>query len=145
MGDASGAGLTAAVDPGQLASDAVSGTLECVVEPSSPTATPLPAGYPSFSAAKRSIGSPGPGNVFDHVVEQSQAGRSGFSSYVINNPFNMNPVSSGVNQLKANYYSTKQLFTQGGTVRDWLSGMSFADQYEFGIEILRRIVNGIPL
>jgi hypothetical protein len=39
----------------------------------------LPSGYSSFSAAKRDMGSPGQGNVFDHVVEQSQIRRSGFA------------------------------------------------------------------
>jgi hypothetical protein len=46
---------------------------------------------------------------------------------------------------KANYYSTKQFFTGGGTVRDWMNGQSFSDQYEFGIDVLRRIENGLPL
>lgn len=105
----------------------------------------LPAGYSSFSAAKTGMGSPGTGNVFDHVVEQSQIGRSGFSPEEIHNPFNMNPVSAGTNQLKANYYSTKQFFTGGGTVRDWMNGQSFSDQYEFGMDVLRRIENGLPL
>lgn len=105
----------------------------------------LPAGYSSFKAAKTGMGSPGTGNVFDHVVEQSQIARSGFKPQEIHNPFNMNPVSAGTNQLKANYYSTKQFFTGGGTVRDWLTGQSFVDQYEFGMDVLRRIENGIPL
>jgi len=53
------------------------------------TAAELPQGYSSFSAAKRAMGSPGEGNVFDHVVEQSQIGRSGFAPEEIHNPFNM--------------------------------------------------------
>jgi len=109
------------------------------------TEAELPAGYSSFSAAKTAMGSPGTGNVFDHVVEQSQIGRSGFSPEEIHNPFNMNPVSAGTNQLKANYYSTKQFFTGGGTVRDWMNGQSFSDQYEFGMDVLRRIENGVSL
>lgn len=91
------------------------------------------------------MGSPGQGNVFDHVVEQSQIRRSGFAADEIHNPFNMNPVSAGTNQLKANYYSSKQPFTGGGTVRDWMNGQSFADQYEFGMDVLRKIQNGVPL
>ena len=83
--------------------------------------------------------------MFDHVVEQSQVGRSSFAPKEIHNPFNMNPVSAGTNQLKANYYSTKQSFTGGGTVRDWLSGQSFSDQYTFGMDVLSRIGNGVPL
>lgn len=109
------------------------------------SAAELPEGYRSFSAAKRALGSPGEGNVFDHVVEQSQIKRSGFAPEEIHNPFNMNPVSSGTNQLKANYYSTKQGFTGGRTVRDWLNGQSFADQYEFGMDSVNKIQNGLPL
>jgi hypothetical protein len=102
-------------------------------------------GYSSFRAAKADLGPAGSGNVYDHVVEQSQIARSGFASEEVNNPFNMDPVSSEVNQLKANYYSSKQFFTEGGTVRDWLTGQSFADQYEFGMDVLMLIQNGMPL
>lgn len=58
-------------------------------------------------------------------------------------PFNMNPVSTRTNQIKANYYSSKQPFTGGGTVRDWLTGQSFADQYSFGMDVLTQIRRGI--
>jgi hypothetical protein len=102
-------------------------------------------GYSSFRAAKADLGSPGAGNVYDHVVEQSQIGRSGFAPEEIHNPFNMNPVSAETNQLKANYYSSKQFFTGGGTVRDWLTGQSFVDQYEFGMDVRSRIEQGLPL
>ena len=103
------------------------------------------SGYSSFRAAKADLGSAGPGNVYDHVVEQSQIARSGFAPEEIHNPFNLDPVPSEVNQLKANYYSSKQFFTNGGTVRDWLTGQSFADQYEFGMDVLMRIQNRMPL
>ena len=102
----------------------------------------LPDGYSSFSAAKRGMGSPGQGNVFDHVVEQSQIKRSGFAPEEIHNPFNMNPVTARTNQIKANYYSSKQPFTSGQTVRDWLTGQSFADQYSFGMDTLIKIRSG---
>jgi hypothetical protein len=105
--------------------------------------TELPGGYSSFKAAKTGIGSPGEGNVFDHVVEQSQIGRSGFSPEEIHNPFNMNPVSAGTNQIKANYYSRKFGFTNGGTVRDWRSGQPFAVQYNFGMKTLADIEAGL--
>lgn len=106
------------------------------------TGAELPEGYSSFSAAKRAMGSPGAGNVFDHVVEQSQIKRSGFAPEEIHNPFNMNPVSARTNQIKANYYSSKQPFTGGDTVRDWLTGRSFADQYSFGMDVLTQIRKG---
>jgi RHS repeat-associated protein len=102
-------------------------------------------GYKTFSAAKRELGSPGVGNVFDHTVEQSQIGRSGFAPEEIHSPYNLNPVPAGLNQLKANYYSSIRPFTGGGTVRDWLTGQSFADQYEFGMDMMMMMRNGTPL
>jgi hypothetical protein len=77
------------------------------------------------------------------VVEQSQIARSGFTPDEINNPFNMNPVAAKVNQLKANYYSSIQPFSQGMTVRDWLTNQSFVDQYNFGMETLFQIKQGL--
>jgi hypothetical protein len=102
-------------------------------------------GYRSFSVAKRALGSPGAGNVFDHTVEQSQIARSGFTPEEINSPYNMNPVPAGLNQAKNAYYSSKQFFSAPGTVRDWLTGQSFADQYEFSMDVLMKIRNGLPL
>jgi hypothetical protein len=32
------------------------------------------------------------------------------------------------------YYSSKQPFSEGKTVRQWLSTKSYEEQYEFGIE-----------
>lgn len=34
------------------------------------------------------------------------------------------------------YYSSKQRFTDGMTVREWLSTQSYEDQYSFGINKL---------
>jgi RHS repeat-associated protein len=102
-------------------------------------------GYRSFRAAKRALGSPGSGNVFDHVVERSQIGRSSFAAQDVHNPFNLNPVPARINQLKADYYSSKRSFTGGGTVRDWLTGQSYRDQYEFGMDVLMRLQQGLPL
>jgi hypothetical protein len=36
------------------------------------------------------------------------------------------------------YYSSKQPFTGGQTVRQWLSTQSFQQQYDFGIKILKQ-------
>ena len=99
-------------------------------------------GYSSFAKAKTALGPAGEGNVYDHVVEQSQIARSGFAPEQIHNPANLNPVPSYVNQLKANYYSTKPDWTGGRTVRDWLSGQSFEFQHGFGMQVTRDIFNG---
>ena len=65
------------------------------------------------------------GNVFDHTVEQSQIGRSGFAPEEIHSPYNLNPVSANLNQLKANYYASIRPFTGGVRVRDWLDWAEF--------------------
>jgi hypothetical protein len=98
----------------------------------------------SFSAAKRGEGSLPNGEVYDHVVEQSQmkASRSGFSPQEIHNSENLNPVSSRVNQIKANVYSSIRSDTNGLTVRDYLNGKSFDYQFEYGMNITRQILNG---
>jgi RHS repeat-associated protein len=126
--------------------DGVAGLRSKTPPPSAPRPPPeLPPGYPSFTAAKKALGSPGEGNVFDHVVEQSQQKRSGFPVEDINSPFNMNPVPAAANQAKANYYSSIRPFTGGKTVRDWLTGQEFSDQYKFGADINARIQRGDEL
>ena len=36
------------------------------------------------------------------------------------------------------YYNTKSFpFTEGLSVRDWLAGQSYNEQFEFGIEVLK--------
>jgi hypothetical protein len=62
---------------------------------------------------------------------------------VIHHPDNLEPVLARVNQIKANYYSSKQPFTDGMTVREWLSGQSYTDQMQFGRDMLQQIQNGI--
>lgn len=103
------------------------------------------AGYRSFRAAKADLGSPGAGNVYDHVVEQSQIGRSGFAPEEIHSPFNLDPVDAGINQAKANYYSSIRPFTGGQTVRDWLTGQTFAEQHAFGMRVNGLLQSGVPL
>ncbi|WP_141892291.1 RHS repeat-associated core domain-containing protein [Microbacterium kyungheense] len=128
-------GIAALSPKAGAASSAAAGAIEAV-QPN------VAQGYGSFGAAKRALGSPGPGNVYDHVVEQSQIARSGFAPQMIHNPVNMKPVPAQVNQIKANYYSRKFDWTNGGTVRDWLTGQPYGVQHEFGLRVLEDILVG---
>jgi uncharacterized protein RhaS with RHS repeats len=92
-------------------------------------------GYRSFSALKRALGSPGAGNQWHHVVEQSQVGKFGASA--IHNVDNVVAVPTSVHQQISAYYSSKFPFTGGKTVRQWLSGQSFDQQRDFGLQVLR--------
>ncbi len=95
-------------------------------------------GYNSFNALKKAIGSPGSGNQWHHIVEQSQIGRSGFTPQQIQNTANIIAVDAPTHAKISAYYSSMQYFTNGMTVREWLTGQSFQQQYDFGISILKQ-------
>ena len=72
-----------------------------------------------------------------HIVEQSQlkTDRAGFTPEQIHNVGNVIALPSGKGSIHSEisrYYSSKDLFTGGKTVRDWLSTKSFKEQFEFG-------------
>lgn len=83
-------------------------------------------GFKSFDALKRSLGSPGTGNVWHHTVEQRLAGRQ-FAPELVHSTENAVAVSRQVNQEIANYYSRVRGFTGGQTVRKWLEPQPFED------------------
>ena len=96
------------------------------------------AGYSTYNAVRNALGSPGAGNQWHHIVEQSQILRSGFSSFMVNNSNNLIVVSQKTHQQISSLYSSQQYYSEGMTVRGWLTGQSFQQQYEFGIQILRQ-------
>ena len=96
-------------------------------------------GFDSYRKLKTYMGSPGEGNEWHHIVEQSQIKKSGFASEIINNTNNIIAVDKVTHRLISGYYSTKSFaFTSGLSVRDWLAGQSFEEQYEFGKNVLNR-------
>jgi len=94
-------------------------------------------GFDSFSALKKYLGSPGKGNEWHHIVEQSQITRSNFTSQMINNTDNVIAIDATVHRKISGFYSSKTAFSEGMTVRDWLAGQSFEKQFEFGMKVLR--------
>ena len=95
-------------------------------------------GYSSFRKLKKAIGSPGEGKHWHHIVEQSQINKSGFSSELINNTDNIFALDAATHAKVTGYYNRTTLeFTHGLSVRNWLSGLSFQEQYDFGVNVLR--------
>jgi hypothetical protein len=94
-------------------------------------------GYNSFNSLKSALGSPGPGKVWHHIVEQCQGKctRSTFPSKMINNTKNVVAVPKEVNQRIADFYSRTIPGTKM-TLRDWLSKKSFKEQHEYGKKLL---------
>ena len=95
----------------------------------------LDSAYRSYSAYKRANGSAGHGMEWHHIVEQCQIGGSGFDSSWINNNGNIIPLDKNLHRAISNHYSGNILGT-GMTVREWLKGKSFIEQYEYGLGII---------
>lgn len=102
-------------------------------------------GYASFEIFKRAHGAAGEGKAWHHIVEQNKIGQ--FSAQQIHNTKNLVIVEAGAGSVHARitgYYGSIQRFTNGQTVRNWMKGQSFAEQMEFGLDILYRVKNGLP-
>jgi hypothetical protein len=96
-------------------------------------------GFKTFNEAKKALGSPGEGNAWHHIVEQSQIKKSGFDPTQIHNTNNLIAVDKATHAKISGYYNTKSFdFTGGLSVRDWLAGQSFEAQYEFGLNVLKK-------
>jgi len=100
------------------------------------TAAPPPS-FKTFSALKAYLGSPGKGNEWHHIVEQSKV--SQFGAEAIHTPSNVVAIPADVHRKISGFYSSKQSFTAGMTVRDWLKGRSFQEQFEFGMQQIKRL------
>ena len=86
-----------------------------------------------------------PGNQWHHIVEQRQLNRAKFGNSAIDSVRNVVEVSTTVNQAINAFYSSKQPFSQGQTVRDWLASKSFTEQFEYGKTLLDKALSGKPL
>ncbi len=98
-------------------------------------------GYGSFNAFKSAFGSAGKGNAWHHIVEQSGSNVSKFGAESIHNVNNLIKLPHGAGSIHAKvsgFYSSKQAFTGGQTVRQWLGTQSFQQQYDFGIKTLKQ-------
>jgi hypothetical protein len=61
-----------------------------------------------------------------------------FGPEAIHNMNNLIPIEYSVHMQISAYYSSIQPFTDGLTVRGWLSTQSFEDQKSFGIWVLQQ-------
>ena len=98
-------------------------------------------GYKSFKAFKRAMGSAGEGNAWHHIVEQRGNNISLFGAETIHDTNNLIKLPHGAGSIHAKvsgFYSSKQAFTGGQTVRQWLSTQSYQQQYDFGIKTLKQ-------
>jgi YD repeat-containing protein len=98
-------------------------------------------GFASYSALKRYLGSPGTGNQWHHIVEQTPGNLKAFGADVIHSTDNVVAIPASTHIGKGSisaYYSSKDFFTNGQTVRQWLSTQSLQAQRQFGLDTLKR-------
>jgi hypothetical protein len=96
-------------------------------------------GFATFQDFKDAFGAAGPGHAWHHNVEQTiNSGK--FAAEILHNPGNLFKLPHGKGSIHAKlsgHYSSKQPFTEGLTVREWLSKKSFKDQFEYGIRKIK--------
>ena len=98
-------------------------------------------GFNSFSAFKRVMGPAGSGQAWHHIVEQTPGNIAKFGNQAIHNTTNLMKLPNGAGSIHAKlsgHYSSKQFFTNGQTVRQWLSTKSYQEQYDYGIKMLKQ-------
>ena len=85
-------------------------------------------GFGTFEAFKKAYGSAGKGQAWHHIVEQTPSNISKFGAEKIHNTNNLIKLPHGKGSIHtkiSGYYSSKQPFSDGLTVRDWLKSQSF--------------------
>ena len=98
-------------------------------------------GFKSFDAFKRAMGPAGEGQAWHHIVKQTPSNVSRFGAEAIHNTSNLVKLPHGKGSLHnkiTGYYNSKQPFTGGMTVRKWLSTQSYEQQYEFGVQVMKK-------
>ena len=108
-------------------------------------------GFNSFTKLREAIGDPDYSHNWHHIVEQEQGpGEKNFGTFPstkINNTNNIVSVPSGAlspHTEISKYYDSVQDFTGGKKVREWLRDKSFEEQFEFGVEQLRKYGDLLP-
>ena len=98
-------------------------------------------GFSTFDKLKNYLGKADNGYAWHHIVEQSQISKAGFAPEQIHNVRNIVQIPSGysgsIHSEISKIYSSKQIYSEGKTVRDWLATKSFEEQFEFGLEMLK--------
>jgi len=92
--------------------------------------------FKTFNAFKARFGAAGARLEWHHIVEQTASNAAKFGAEALHNSVNLVRLDKSTHRAISAYYSSKQSFTGGMTVRQWLSSKSFKEQYEFGQRIM---------
>ena len=86
------------------------------------------------------MGPAGPGQAWHHIVEQTPSNIAKFGNQAVHNTGNLIKLPNGpgtIHMRVSGHYSSIQPFSNGQTVRQWLSTQSFQAQYDDGIQTLK--------
>ncbi|MDD3120607.1 MAG: hypothetical protein PHF46_04315, partial [Candidatus Gracilibacteria bacterium] len=104
-------------------------------------------GFKSFDALKRYIGKATDGNAIHHIVEKNKENVIKFGEEIIHNTKNVveipHKVAGDLHRQISGYYSSNQVI--GGKlqkVRDYVKTLSFDEQYQEGIRIIKLFGGG---
>ncbi len=99
------------------------------------------AGFRAFKSMrdfKNAMGPAGEGKHWHHIVEQTPGNLERFGPEALHNTENVMAVDADTHVKISAYYSSKQRFTGGMVVREWLRTKSYEEQREFGLKTLRQ-------
>lgn len=99
------------------------------------------AGFRAFKSMrdfKNAMGSAGEGKNWHHIVEETPGNVERFGPEALHNTENVIAVDANTHVKISAYYSSKQRFTGGLVVREWLRTQSYEGQREFGLKTLRQ-------
>jgi hypothetical protein len=91
-----------------------------------------------IEAMLKAYGAAGPGKEWHHMVEQGGDNGTNFSAEQLQSTKNIYPLPGPVHDLVTAEYAS-EYDKSGKSVREWLSGQSFDDQYNEGLKILRNL------
>lgn len=95
-------------------------------------------GFRSFTAFKRAMGPAGANMEWHHIVEQTSGNATKFGAEALHNNVNVIKMDRLTHGRISAFYSSKIKGVTGDlTVRQWLATQSFAEQYKFGVQVLR--------
>lgn len=90
--------------------------------------------FKSFDELKRFLGPAAPGHAWHHIVEQSKMGE--FAVDAIQSADNVIELPTHIHIRVSAYYSSIRAISAPKTVREWLRGKSWEEQYQFGLKVI---------
>ncbi len=94
-------------------------------------------GFRTFAAFKKAFGAAGEGRQWHHIVGQHAKNISKFGAERIHDIENMINIDAKVHAKISGLYNSKQAYSEGLRVREWLAKQPFDKQREFGLKVLR--------